>query len=111
MTRRYRGWRDRGGVAHISVRDDRRSGKALNPRYDLANHSPDGFEWGYGGSGPAQAALAILADCLQDDERAMRLYQKFKWKVVAGLVQEEPWTLTDKEVIATVNLIEKGEQR
>lgn len=24
------------------------------------NHSPDGFEWSYGGSGPAQLALAIL---------------------------------------------------
>jgi hypothetical protein len=35
------------------------------PRFEeIANHSPDGFEWGYGGSGPAQLALAILADCL-----------------------------------------------
>jgi Family of unknown function (DUF6166) len=31
-------------------------------RLEIANHSPDGFEWGYGGSGPAQLALAILAD-------------------------------------------------
>src|SRR5204863_5783137 len=26
----------------------------------VINHSPDGFAWGYGGSGPAQLALAIL---------------------------------------------------
>lgn len=40
---------------------DGREGR-LNPRYDLANHSPDGFAWGYPGSGPAQLALAILAN-------------------------------------------------
>jgi len=28
------------------------------PRSDLRNHSPNGFEWGYSGSGPAQLALA-----------------------------------------------------
>ena len=33
-------------------------GRALDPRFDLWNHSPTGFEWGYGGSGPAQLALA-----------------------------------------------------
>ncbi len=39
--------------------------RPLGPRLDLANHSPDGFSWGYGGSGPAQLALAILADHFQ----------------------------------------------
>jgi len=34
--------------------------RALRLRSDLFNHSPTGFEWGYGGSGPAQLALAIL---------------------------------------------------
>jgi hypothetical protein len=28
----------------------------------IRNHSPSGFEFGYNGSGPAQLALAILAD-------------------------------------------------
>ena len=35
------------------------NGRPLNPRLDLYNHSPTGFEWGYCGSGPAQLALAI----------------------------------------------------
>lgn len=26
----------------------------------IINHSPDGFQWGYSGSGPSQLALAIL---------------------------------------------------
>jgi hypothetical protein len=50
----------------------------LPPRNDLANHSPDGFNWGYGGSGPAQTALAILADALEDDDLALRYHQRFK---------------------------------
>ena len=56
----------------------------LTPEHSLTlfNHSPDGFNWGYTGSGPAQLALAILSDCM-DDEVAIRLYQKFKREVVA----------------------------
>lgn len=57
----------------------------LDPRYDLRNHSPDGFEWGYGGSGPAQLALALVADATGDDELARKVYQKFKFEIVAGL--------------------------
>ena len=29
----------------------------LDPRFDLRRHSPDGFNWGYCGSGPAQLAV------------------------------------------------------
>jgi hypothetical protein len=40
------------------------NGKELSPikSQKVWNHSPDGFNWGYGGSGPAQLALAI---CLE----------------------------------------------
>jgi hypothetical protein len=40
------------------------NGKPLSPRASPAvwNHSPDGFNWGYGGSGPARLALAILLE-------------------------------------------------
>jgi hypothetical protein len=31
-------------------------------------NSPTGFGWGYGGSGPAQLALALLADSLGDND-------------------------------------------
>ena len=34
---------------------------------ELVNHSPSGFEWGYGGSGPAQLALAFLLDYTDDE--------------------------------------------
>jgi Family of unknown function (DUF6166) len=72
-------------------------GRRLNPRHDLWNHSPSGFEWGYGGSGPAQLALAILADHCNDDEEAFNFYQRFKWAVVAEL-SGRGWTLTTPEI-------------
>jgi hypothetical protein len=58
------------------------NGRPLSLRLDLWNHSPTGFEFGYGGSGPAQLALAILADCC-GDELAVTFHQPFKWAVIA----------------------------
>lgn len=65
----------------------------LEPRYDLRNHSPDGFCWGYHGSGPAQLALAMLGDYVRDDAFAQRHYQDWKREFVARLSQTEGWTL------------------
>ena len=66
------------------------SGKELLPgrSQKIVNHSPDGFNWGYGGSGPAQLALAILLRCLSKRE-ALSRYQQFKWDVIAKLPQSD----------------------
>ncbi len=86
-------------------------GQPLPPRNDLKNHSPDGFEWGYGGSGPAQLALALLAHHFgQDgsgrvaDKKALALYQAFKAKLVAGL-PKEGWTLEAHVIDDTVAMV------
>lgn len=71
-------------------------GEPLDPRFDLRRHS-DGFEFGYGGSGPAQLALAILSHALGDDELARAHYQKFKFQVI-GKLQQSPWRITQLEV-------------
>lgn len=42
-------------------------------RLDLVSHSASGFEWGYGGAGPSQLALAILADHWRADARPLEL--------------------------------------
>ena len=73
------------------------NGEPLDPRLDLANKSPSGFEWGYLGSGPAQLALAILADHLADDHQAQRLYQRFKEQVIAP-IQEDAWSIDSSEI-------------
>jgi hypothetical protein len=58
----------------------------LSPRKSqrVYNHSPDGFNWGYGGSGPSQLALAIMLRYLPRSE-ALAVYQDFKREVIAGL--------------------------
>ncbi|MAH47711.1 hypothetical protein CMI37_17960 [Candidatus Pacearchaeota archaeon] len=53
------------------------------PSQKLRNHSPDGFSWGYNGSGPAQLALAILFDATLNEDLALANYQDFKSQFVA----------------------------
>ena len=72
----YRGTRTSGETQVLVDHEE------LPLRTDLANHSPTGFEWGYGGSGPAQLALAILAYDV-NDEIALAHYEQFKTEVVA----------------------------
>lgn len=49
----------------------------------IMNHSPDGFEWGYGGSGPSQLALAILYHVTQNKNTSLMLYHRFKEEFIA----------------------------
>ena len=51
-------------------------------------HSPTGFEWGYGGSGPADLALNILALVVPVKE-AWRMHHDFKFARVASLPRDE----------------------
>jgi hypothetical protein len=76
--------------------------RGLDPRFDLKDHSPTGFEWGYAGSGPAQLALA--ADVLGDDEAALDVYQRLKFRIV-GRLPEGGWTLTEEELAAAIRAL------
>jgi hypothetical protein len=75
-------------------------GVPLNPRFDLKRLSPTGFEWTYEGNGPAQLALALLADHLGEDAKALRLYEPFMRAVVAEL--DNSWELTSAEIDAAL---------
>ncbi len=68
-------------------------GKLLDPHRSLQvfPHSPDGFAWGYLGSGPAQLALAILLEGGIDEAEAVQFHQTFKEEFIAGLPQDEAW--------------------
>lgn len=75
--------------------------KPLDPKPSqaLRNHSPDGFEWGYAGSGPAQLALAMLLDYTGDAATAIRHYQMFKAEFIAGLPRESgSWQITGAQI-------------
>lgn len=76
------------------------NGKRLNPAKSqkIWNHSPDGFNWGYGGSGPAQLALAICLE-LFGKEVAQQVYQNFKFDYIATL----PQTDFDKQMEVFIN--------
>ena len=91
----YEGTRNLSGAV-VTV-----DGTPLSPRYDLKKLSRTGFEWTYEGAGPAQLSLAILADHLGDDERALRLHERFMREVVANLANS--WRLTSAEIDAALS--------
>lgn len=85
----YRGDRMAGGCIVRVVTGD--SSKVLDPRNDLRNHSPTGLEWGYGGAGPCQLSLALLADAV-GDALAVCHYFRFKKEVVSQ-VNDDTWQI------------------
>lgn len=91
----YAGGRSLAG-AEVTV-----DGRPLDPRYDLKRLSQTGFEWTYEGAGPAQLALALLADHLGDDARALALHERFMRAVVADL--DNSWELTSGDIDAALN--------
>jgi len=67
----------RAVIINDEVIDPARSQRVLR-------HSPDGFNWGYAGSGPAQLALAILLTVMPEKE-AVAYHQDFKSIVIGAL--------------------------
>lgn len=102
----YIGKRGPDGLCSIAV-VTAASERSLNPRIDLANHSTT-FEWSRPDNpmpGAAQAALAILADALEDERRALSLYQDFKWRVLTP-AHHNGWTLSHEDILAIVTEME-----
>ena len=71
----------------------------------IVHHSPTGFEAGYGGSGPADLALSILAFVIGDERQTVDIYEgktcgalawqlhhQFKRDFVAGF-EHERWAI------------------
>lgn len=79
-------------------------GEPLDPKpsQKVFNHSPDGFNWGYGGSGPSQLSLAILLHEGLHETWATRLKYPFKIYVIARLPQGQPWALDGCEVRGSI---------
>lgn len=84
-------------VTKHGIADDNTGDYNLDTRLDLKNHSPLGFETGYLGSGPAQLALAIIADYTENDNLALNVYQKFKEEVIAQL-PDEAWIIRGRDI-------------
>lgn len=69
----YKGFNERTDRGGFLVTKDGQALKA-DKSQKVSNHSPDGFNWGYGGSGPAQLALALLLEEV-DTDTVKQLYQ------------------------------------
>lgn len=63
-------------------------------------HSPTGFEWGYGGSGPSDLSLNILLFLGLPKNHSHRLHQQFKSEIIAAVPSEEGAKLSIPDVIA-----------
>jgi hypothetical protein len=97
----YHGSR-KNGKPYVTVQDD--SNAALRPLRHFVKHTPSGFDWGHGGSGPADLAWALLIDFYGPKaiHFAEFIYQKFKRDVIANLDPQE-WTLTGEAIAESVN--------
>lgn len=91
--KKYYGKQNPGGMGPITIYVDENG--TITQLKNVGSHSPTGLNWGYGGSGPADTALSILADCV-GAEVANNFYQRFKQAFVAKW--EESFEVTDKEI-------------
>lgn len=80
----YYGKKEKIGPCQVMVKEECTTGVFLNSTLEhIKRHSVDGFQWGYGGSGPSDLALSILTDyCkkfkLEDTGIPNNFYQQFK---------------------------------
>ncbi len=100
MERVYLGIRNEGEGPRVSVVEGGVA-RPLPLRLDLKDASPGGFEWGYGSQGPAQLALAILADATENDGYALRHHHWFKLEIVSKLPWRN-WKLTHADVMGWI---------
>jgi hypothetical protein len=72
------------------------------PSQRLVSHSPDGFNFGYVGSGSLQLSLALLLDTFDSSETALKYYRSFCLHVVSKL--KRPWILTTEDIEQQIRL-------
>lgn len=92
----YHGEKHRPGTAKVTVANDQILAGLESRLRHIVRHSPDGFEWGYAGSGPADLALSILTD-LCGPNVAEFFYQRFKAEILAG-IQTDEFTITEQQI-------------
>jgi hypothetical protein len=106
MGKVYRGYRTPGGTVQVFVVDGTtetvlplRCKIGADTDEPFVGHSPTGFEVGYAGSGPAQLAFSLCYDVLRDARKAKRVYQQFKFRKIATLDRDAPFSFTEDEIL------------
>ena len=78
-------------------------GELLDERLDIKHFTNNGFEWTFEGAESRQLALALLADHLGDDTRALALTEAFMSAVVANF--DNTWEMTGADVDAAIEAL------
>ena len=99
---KFEGIRSPQGLKVRVVTDGKK--RSLPLRLKWRDHSPTGFECGYGGSGPAQLALAMLGEIVPQAE-ALEWYQRFKSRVIAALPSDKSWVMNKEDVIRIFRML------
>ncbi len=76
-------------------------GRRLDERYDIQRFTNGGFEWTYEGDEPRQLAIALLAEHLGDDGKALELSEAFMKAKIADL--DNDWTLSTEDIDSILN--------
>lgn len=73
----------------------------LEPEHSqtVRNHSPDGFQTGYSGSGPSQLALAMLLEMGMPESVAVAHYTKVRERFIVPISMEAPDAIIDANEI------------
>ncbi len=72
----------------------------LPARQDIRMLGRNGFEWSYEGPEPNQLALALLADHLGDQARALALHDRFMREIVANF--DNDWEMSSADIDAVL---------
>lgn len=119
----YYGFRNADGPVVRYLDEDRPKThwRELLGRQDLVHHA-DAFAWGYTfvpntgtkmlPRGASQLALALCAHALKDDERAIRLHQRFKKRVMEEWPENGnlPWRIEVDEICAACDALDEVEK-
>ena len=73
----------------------------------VQNHSPDGFNWGYTGSGPAQCALGIMLEVTNDKRRSLNLYHKLVSDAISQIPEGELFEITEERILEWIKTEEE----
>lgn len=85
-----------------------KDGSPLADCTNIENHSPDGLNWGYSGSGAAQLALALMVSEYGEDVDDHPIhYQDLKDFLVARLPHNKAFTFTSETIHQVVGIIEE----
>jgi hypothetical protein len=87
--------------SRVYVAEPDGSERLLEPSDTAAQKSPDGFAWGYGGSGPTALAMSILADIVGEDVGMVLtpgIVHDFKREFIEPLDQDSGFVVAESTI-------------